>query len=183
MRRRGMTLLEVLLAVALFGALMGGLYKFYFGLLQVRSDLARNVARQEAASLLMDRMEAALGTAITQSRSGLPGLIGNENELTVSCRSVDLPGASMRDEQRWACRFDGTLVMEQEESTAVLSTDVADMQLRFFDDQWLNAFDSLTKGHLPAAVEVSLWFDAPRDEGRVPDRRRIIRLADTEPEQ
>ena len=178
-----MTLLEVLLAVALFGALMGGLYKFYFGLLQVRSELALNVGRQEAASLLMDRMEAALATAVTQSRSGLPGLLGNESELTVSCRSVDLPGASMRDEQRWTWSFDGTLIMEQEDTIAVLSADVADLQLRFLDGQWIGDFDSLMEGHLPAAVEVSLWFDAPRDAGRVPDRRRIIRLADTETEQ
>ncbi len=89
----------------------------------------------------------------------------------------------MRDEQRWTWSFDGTLIMEQEDTIAVLSADVADLQLRFLDGQWIGDFDSLMEGHLPTAVEVSLWFDAPRDAGRVPDRRRIIRLADTETEQ
>src|SRR5699024_8856954 len=60
----------------------------------------------------------------------------------------------------------------------VVSGRFSGCEFRYFDGrEWVEQFDSQSAGRLPAAVEVSLWFEGP-SEGRTPDRRRVITVPD-----
>jgi len=170
-RRRGLTLLEVLIALALIAALFGALFVFYHQLLSSR-DVAINAAARDAGiDQFFESMEAALQTCVAE------GFSGEAQRLSVVCRSVALFAggeARLRDREQRAYRFDPqsrTLALSRavEGSPAItgdLLADVGWVRFRYHDGEaWGDSFRGSGEAALPLLVEIAVWFDVPRDPG------------------
>ena len=192
-RSRGLTLIELLLALALGAVLLAAVFWFVSDLLATREQL-RTVARREAvATALFDRIEADLGGAVA-SIDDAPGVVGSATALTVLSRGVVLGGSpieSLSDLQRWDYTFDsssGLVFLARSSEAARIGEQVAfdaplgRVELRYLssggasgggsdggDDAWMNDFDSVREGGLPRAIEIRVWFHAPAEDAVAED--------------
>ncbi len=178
MRRRGFTLLEVLVALGLMAMLAGSLWAFMDNLGQTRRVSMAEAREQRSLTLLMDRLEDDLTGAIAGDASMGAGIAGSSSALAVISRGVGIPlsaeggveatRAMLTDLRTTRYRFDrgsGTIRASRvhgaggggggEEPAA---EGVGLLRLRYFDGrEWLTEFDSLKAGTLPVAIEVSIW--------------------------
>jgi len=90
-RRRGFTLLEVILAVAIAAGVLIGVLAFYQQTADLRGQLLREADRLATIRLLLDRMTADLRSARVDTESA-QGLTGTESSLQVV--RLELPPAS-----------------------------------------------------------------------------------------
>ena len=87
-RPRGFTLLEVLIAIALVGVLLGSMFAFMHELLQSRSRAMQYTARQLAAATLIDRIESDLAVCIVGDATLGAGIRGDDTQLSILSRGV-----------------------------------------------------------------------------------------------
>ena len=94
-QRRAFTLMEVLVAIALVLALVGAMSWFLHDMMAGREQIDEELARRQAASLIIDRLEQDLLTCIAGD-GRTAGVRGTETELTVLMRSVPARLAARR---------------------------------------------------------------------------------------
>ncbi len=206
--RRGLTLLEVLVAVALLVVLFGALFTFLYDTLAARARALEHTGRQLAAATLFERLERELPACLVGDRESGAGVAGDGASLKISSRGVAAAlaerGASdpevLGDLQRMEYRFDresGRIEARhlaagdgEGGAFAPLGGAVHLVRFRYHDGTaWRDSFDSLEADRLPLAVEVAIWFDGPggsQDEAAFerdsreprPDRMRVIAVPD-----
>ncbi len=201
--RRGFTLLEVLIAIALALVLSATMFVFLQDLLATRARTMEFAARQRAAATLIERLEADVATCLVgDARSGA-GVKGDAEHLRLLTRGVmtqlasrglDDPAALAdlhvveyqldRGNQRIEARKN---VAGESGAFTSLGGPIAHLRFRYLDGrQWTESFDSLALKRLPNAIEVCVWFerwpgDAPSDDSAETSRAAADDVA-TRPE-
>jgi len=178
--RHGFTLLEVLIAIAMIGALLGSMFAFMHELLQSRSRALDYTARQLAAATLIDRVESDLIACVVGDATLGAGIDGDASRLAILSRGVaahlagrGIDGGVLGDLQQAQYRFqDASRLIEVRRGTPGEGLDAMTddfvaigpafkVRFRYHDgDRWSDTFDSLAKNRLPAAVEVAVWYHA-----------------------
>jgi len=168
--RRGLTLVEVLIALGLIGVLFAALFVFHYQLLAGRDAALLAASRTAGADRLLESLEAALQTSDGGEFSG------DERSLTLTCRGVPLfarGGMRLRDRERRMYRFDpGSHRVMLERSvgegpgrSGELLAEVGRVRFRFHDgDAWQSAFRGAGDAALPVLVEVAIWYVADSDD-------------------
>lgn len=166
MRRRGFTLIEVLLAIALVSLLLASAAGMLVGLSRDRQDVERRVATISGAMGVLERLEADLMCTVVEARGLGAGIAGTASSLDVVARAANIGG----DTQRSRYSFDaggGDLLLERSGDDGATRRDVVArgveaVVFRYHDGRtWVETFDSARAGRLPVAVQVSLWMKAP----------------------
>lgn len=180
--RRGFTLLEVLLALALVAMLATGVMGFLWGLLDRRDSISKTLLDSHAGAALLERMEADILCGLAGGPGPKAGIAGTATSLKLLTRGVAIPldaaaargpaagdlqgseyifdqASGMIRARRWAGGSTGSGEFE------TLSDHVQALRLSYFDgDVWRGSFDSGAEGGLPIAIEVALWFGEPLPE-------------------
>ena len=173
----GLTLLETLVAIAIFG-----------GLLFVATSLVRDIGDSrrrtesrmrivEGATVVLDALASRLAVATVSDASGGSGIVGDSTALRVTGSGVSIRRLAMdsslsplvdRATIELQLDSDGLAISEEGSDRSTLVPDLYAVRFRYHDgSEWRDAWDSGTDG-LPVAVEARLWFD-PWTEGRYPD--------------
>lgn len=170
---RGMTLIEVLAALAILVVLSAGVVGFFFSVTARRDELARLAAQQRDTAAMLDRLEGALMLAVASAPDGSAGVRGDETSITVAMRSTmpTFDGASsiadasvlelrfQEDRARCDCVLTPLGGDAGAQREPVLEH-VERMRFRYLRGRgWESSFDSLRAGGLPGAVEVSVWLE------------------------
>lgn len=172
--RRGFSLFEIVLAIAIMLLLGGAVFGFFFELMDQRKRVEAASGMQQAAGVMLERLESDVQTVIAGSGAVGAGIRGTNDRLALLSRGVtaplqdrivalgDLQGSEWEfDEQtgelrarRWDALSDrGRGAME------VVSRDFERVRFRYHDGSgWKGTFDSSATGALPVAVEVAVWF-------------------------
>lgn len=186
--RHGFTLLEVLLSIAMIGALLGSMFAFTHELLRSRSRLLDYTARQLAAATLIDRVESDLIACVVGDAALGAGIDGDASRLAILSRGVaahlagrGIDGGVLGDLQHTEYRFqDASRLIEVRRGTPgdgldAMAGDFAaigpayKVRFRYHDgDRWSDTFDSLARNRLPGAVEVAVWYHPWPGEQQVP---------------
>ncbi len=171
--RRGFTLIEVLVGIAIGGALLAALGVFTLNLTDTRARLAEMTARVDSAEVVFSALDRALATAIVEDASLGAGVSGNESALRVVRSAVGLGGereALFAEKGVVEVRLvPGAQRLEivRDGRTAALPAPVRAMRIRYLGERgWSDAFDSGEAGVFPAGIEVSIWFG---DDGNEPE--------------
>ncbi|HWB19328.1 MAG TPA: prepilin-type N-terminal cleavage/methylation domain-containing protein [Phycisphaerales bacterium] len=207
--RRGFTLIEALVAIAISLALTGALFTYLFDVIQTRNAVVGEVAKERAAATLLDRIETELMTCVVGDARTGAGVKGSGNSLRILFRGVTVSGGdsnrgggASEDLQISEYRFlaDTREVKGHRETWRAelggvhfepLGVRIGRMRFRYFDGrQWRSSFDSVKSNALPRAVEVSLWLggddesaDTSSDEERPADRVRVVAIPDSDNSQ
>jgi prepilin-type N-terminal cleavage/methylation domain-containing protein len=207
MRRRGFTLIEVILAIALLLALSAGMLSYIWGLLASRERLVKATDQEIAAAALFEELEGDLSTTFAVDGAGAAGVEGTGSSLVVRMRGVGALAeggvSDFGDLQGCEVKFDGTALSARRLAPnaapfEMLASPVEFVQFRYFDGStWGSSFNSASTGSLPVAVEASVWFDSGAAAGagddtadgseagaerekpaRAPDRVRVMVVPD-----
>jgi prepilin-type N-terminal cleavage/methylation domain-containing protein len=211
MKRRGFTLLELIVAAILILALVGAMSAFLTDALRIRNRLSTDVERSRTADAIIAMIERGLESTFVDDPDLGAGIAGDATSLRVlhaglaSWRlGTSEPSRALEDVDAVELRFDAPsrriLLRGIDRAESVLNGEIQRLRIRYFDgSEWSESFDSRERGQLPAAVEVRLWlrpqaaFDIPAerpeldlpstaDEETPPDRIRIIAIPDAGPE-
>ncbi len=186
--RHGFTLLEVLIAIALIGALLGSMFAFMHEFLQSRARALDYTARQRAAATLIDRVESDLMACIVGDERLGAGIAGDASRLAILSRGVathlagrGLDAGVLGDLQQSEYRcLDATRLIEVRRGTPrpgrrTMTDDFVSIgpafkvRFRYHDgDGWSDSFDSLASNRLPRAVEVAVWYHPWPGERQTP---------------
>ena len=178
--RHGFTLLEVLIAIAMIGALLGSMFTFMHELLRSRSRALDYTARQLAAATLIDRLESDLMACVVGDARLGAGIDGDASRLAILSRGVaahlagrGIDAGVLGDLQQAEYRFqDASRQIEVRRRTPGEGLDTMTddfvaigpafkVRFRYHDgDGWSDTFDSLASNRLPGAVEVAVWYHA-----------------------
>ncbi|MCH2132661.1 MAG: prepilin-type N-terminal cleavage/methylation domain-containing protein [Phycisphaerales bacterium] len=180
MTRHGLTLLEVLIALALGLVLMGSVTTFAWSQLSSRDQVLEAANSRRSLTLAIDRLEQDLISVVAGTSDGQPGVAGDATSVTLFARGVspswtDDPTTMIGDLHRLVLSFDtgsGQLEMNRSpwiggeaDRPSVLPGMFQDLRFRYFDgDQWQDQWDSLARGRLPVAVEIAAWYGRPEVE-------------------
>jgi len=92
--RRGFSILEVLLGIALVLALSAALGSFLWGLMDRRDVLVAGSVREAGVDLLFDEMESCLTATFVVNAHGDAGIAGAPGRLAVRGRGVPMSGGA-----------------------------------------------------------------------------------------
>jgi prepilin-type N-terminal cleavage/methylation domain-containing protein len=175
--RRGFTLVELVIGIALVLVLVATSSSFFFELLGAREQITRINRRQVAVNTLIERVERDLMTSLVGDPQVGAGVRGDEAQITILARAVPAGLAERgteaqvvfadleRAEYRFgAGRLRGRRAVlgdaRRAPQPADLGADVGRVRFRFHDgDRWRSSFDSLREDRLPHAVEIAVWFE------------------------
>lgn len=175
--RRAFSLIELLVAVALIGAIASAMTFFTWRLIERRDRLTAMVQRQQGLAVLLGHIEADLLTCVA-AEGAAPGVSGTGESLRLLSRGVGLVagpgGPDLSDLQGTEYRFSGGRVTGRRWAGASASASLGEdeivagvgrIRFRYFDrGAWRASFDAAKEGRLPAAIEVAVWYDAPPSE-------------------
>lgn len=137
--------------------------------------------RDRGIATMIERLEMDVLGAVASDPQHRPGIVGDATTLVVTSRAIT-PHLAARvdnapafaDAQRLEVRYieaQRTLQMRRDALLAspegranfsTLATDLGRVQFRYHDGaRWRETFDAAADGGLPAAIEVSMWFDDP----------------------
>lgn len=208
MKRRGFTILEVLIGLSLLIVLVAGAYGLLLQLHTRQQEVARLAARNTIGTTIVDAVERAVLTCVADAGADGPGISLTDSTLRLVYRdlSPDLPPT----DDAFSSRARLAVIHHTDTRTAEVTvthgaraptTTIANIErLRFRahdGDDWIEEFDSRAAGRLPVAIEVAVWFAAPgaapavedddaADEPRAwrePDRLRVIAVFDCAAEE
>jgi len=187
--RRGLTLIEMLLAIALTLALMGSMFAFYFNVLSSRSVIIEHMRQQQAATTLISWIDSDLATCVAGDATIGAGVKGDSTNLRVLTRGIaarvaahgaddpevfsDLQLAEYRfnanelriEGRRAPTVFTGTNASSEGSQFSSLDGTIHHLRFRYFSNgQWQDSFNSLQADRLPAAVEIALWLNPVSDD-------------------
>ena len=182
MKCRGMTLLEVLIAITLGLVLLGSVTSFAWSQLSSRKQVLEAADARRSVTLVIDRLEQDLISAVAGTSDGEPGIKGDTSSITVFSRGVapswtDDPATMIGDLHRLIVSFTsptGRVEMNrsplgEDDRPAILPGTLSDLRLRYFDGEaWQNSWNSLERGGLPVAVEIACWYGRPAEEDNDP---------------
>ncbi|MEY3027358.1 MAG: prepilin-type N-terminal cleavage/methylation domain-containing protein [Phycisphaerales bacterium] len=197
-RRRGFSLLEAMVGVAIAVALLSALALFTTNLGDTRARLARLSREIECTEALFTALERGCATAVVASPSLGSGVSGDATTLRFVRAAVGLgndgrPAFSGESEVSIAFDTSGRRISIVRGTLAdTLSAPVRRMRIRYLAERgWEDSFDSGAEQSFPVGIEVALWFDrgeaiddAVRDDPDAdalplseppPDRRRFFR--------
>lgn len=205
LQRRGFTLLEVIVGLAIIAALVGALSGFLVQLSDARARLTTTVERVECADAVFSLVDRALATAVVADPQFGAGVGGNESTLRIVRSGVGLGQGDaplFADRERCEVRMlegAGRIEIARGDRRDIIEVPVRALRIRYLSERgWRDAFDSSEDGAFPVGIEVSLWFgeETPRDreissdevldvlDTRVsealagaPDRQRFFRIA------
>ena len=172
--RRGFTLLEVLVVLALVGMLAGSVVGFLWELWGRRDALMRASADAQAGSAVVERMESDMLSGLAGDQSAGAGVAGTATTLKMLTRGVDVPvngkGSTSGDLQASEYQINGGVLKARRWNIGGTTPEfetvcdhVEAARIRYFDGkEWQASYDSLKAGGLPVAVEVALWFGTPK---------------------
>lgn len=174
-RRRGFTLLELIVAAMLILALVAAMALFLMDALRIRARVAEATDRARAADVLVSAIGQALETTLVEDPRLGAGIQGDATSLSVlraglaSWRlGTNDRSRAMEEVDRIHVRFDRgarrIAIGRGEMQPSLLPGTIDRVRFRYFDGQlWRSEFDSVRVGRLPVAVEVALWL-RPRAE-------------------
>ena len=170
--RRGFTLAETLVAIAVLSALVGAVFGFMGGLAQRRDTLERMTEDAAAGDSLFRNLEGDIATCVAGAPGAGAGIAGDAQSLRLLSRSglID-PAVEGIELVRAEYRFDAagrsvTVVRRGARGGAgggseVVSRRVGLLRFRYLTaGQWRERFDSAAAGGLPVAIELAVWFGA-----------------------
>jgi prepilin-type N-terminal cleavage/methylation domain-containing protein len=177
-KRRAFTLLELLVSIGIIAALVGSMFGYLLNIQSSRDRLLERGKTSHAMTVLIDRLESRLATALVGDSKFGSGLKGDAVSIAILSRGVlasggvDTPSlaAILADLQRTEVRFDerGRSVQVRESPVGTESADgeletmdaiVHRLRFRYHDGrEWVDEFDSMQAGRLPTAVEVAIWL-------------------------
>lgn len=195
--RRGFTLLEVIVTVAIVAVLAGGMLAFLNDVNARQRFLGEESQRARGVSAFFEALENDLATTAAFDPVHGAGLRGDETRLRVLSRGVGVGGAeglevSGETRVREFSLAGGVLRIGE----TVAAERIGRVRFRYHDGSaWRSSFDSSSAGGLAAAVEVSIWHervtaspvplsefedeDAPAAEAEeAPDRVRVLAVFD-----
>jgi len=201
--RRGFSLLEAIVGVAIATAFVAAIAVFASNLGDTRARLGRAAAELETADAVFAEVERACATAVVDDGRLGAGISGNESSLSLVRCAVGLGEGRdelLSDRSMVRVEFDGArgrIALGRGSLRDELPAPVRAMRVRYLDDDgWVDSFDSAESGVFPALLEVAIWFErgavdaetvpetaaedtkdaAPAAESRA-DRVRVFRIA------
>lgn len=165
--RRGLTLLEVVLALGLLAVVGSLLSAFVFDLDRNGTVLGAQARRVADCSVLFDRLELAVQTAVVQTPGGEAGVTIEDGSLAiVSTRDRSAPATTPGGDAfvTLRCRdtSEGIRLTEQaggSEPVEGLVLPGSKVAFRAHDGEvWRDAYDSAGAGSMPSMIEVSVWY-------------------------
>lgn len=192
--RRGFSLLEAIVGVAIAAAFLSAIAVFLVNLGDTRTRLARISREIESAEVVFSSLSRACATAVVDGGGAGTGIAGNETSLRIVRSAVSLGndgGAPFDDLALISVSFDsgsGRMALSRGSGVNMLAAPVRAMRIRYLDERgWQDAFDSRDSGGFPVGIEVSIWFargddadvadeDAPDPTVAPPDRTRFFRV-------
>lgn len=193
-RRRGFSLLEAIVGVAIAAAFLSAIAVFLVNLGDTRTRLARMSREIESAEVVFSSLSRACATAVVDGGGVGTGISGNETSLRIVRSAVSLGndgGAPFGDLAPVSVSFDsgsGRMTLSRGGGASMLAAPVRAMRIRYLDERgWQDAFDSRDSGGFPVGIEVSIWFargdaaeegdeGAPDPAAAPPDRTRFFRV-------
>ena len=88
MTRRGLTLLEVLIALSLGIVLLGSVTTFAWSQLNSRDRILAAAHAQRSLTLVIDRLEQDLVSVIAGTSDGLAGIRGSRDSIVIHARGL-----------------------------------------------------------------------------------------------
>ena len=211
--RRGayaFTIMEVLVGLALTALLLGAVVSLVAELGRQRTLITANWRSSRGADAVLDRLERDIAFAIVGDNQRGAGVRGSEDSLTLLSRGVwvgtgpdlaSLPAPEYGDLTRIEYRsapsgssgggvaVSESLVAASAPQRSGTIADSVSLHFRYFDrGTWLTEFDSLRRGRLPMAIEVTIWDGATAGEAAaersgaapvaMPARVRVIAIPD-----
>jgi prepilin-type N-terminal cleavage/methylation domain-containing protein len=177
MRRKGFTLLEVLIAVGITGVLVSSLGLFVSQIAATRKFVHTRAQRDAEITTVFDALEDALATSVARAHDGGPGISGDLLSIEVSFDGTTVqramggsPERVLLPAGRVTISFDsssGLFSIERDgKSSSTFEGAIFAARFRYFDGQlWHDAWDSVAMDGLPVAVECATWFKPwPDDE-------------------
>lgn len=172
---RGLTLVEVLLALTLALVLLGTVFVFVQDLIRARERMESAARRERAVDAFIDALEQAISTCVLESAegafSGTPAACAIRSASTDPMRLFAADGTPFPATVGASFGFeasDGSLRVRRgaspEES---LPAKVFALRLRYHDGlEWVDSFDAAERRRLPAAIEVCVWMTPWPDAAR-----------------
>lgn len=185
--RRGFSLLEALVGVAIATAFLGAIAIFTTNLGDSRARLARSSREIEAAEAVFTAVESACACAVVSGGAQGAGIVGNETSVRIVRSAIGLgdDGQQIFSELgATAISFDSgsrRISVRRSGSLDMVAAPVREMRVRYLAvDGWQDAFDTSEGVGFPVGIEVSIWYDRGGD-GEVggdppPDRTRFFRV-------
>ena len=179
-RRRGFTLIEVLVALGITLVLVSSLSLFVSQVSGTRTRVRDRSMREAAATTVLDALDDALGTCIARRSDGTSGITGDEGSISIAFDTATVQrafGASpeqvLSPGDLVAIEFSpgsgGFSLARDGDSMRELDPRFFATRFRYHDGlAWRSRWDALQMGGLPHAVECSIWFE-PWPDGIVPD--------------
>ncbi len=165
-RRRGFSLLEAIVSVAIAVALLGALAVFTTNLSEARQRLAQLTDRLECADAVFQLCDKAFATAVVDDGQLGAGISGSESSLRIVSSHIGTGGEGgslLGDRESHTIEFDASarrVIIVHGEHRDVLATAVRSLRVRYLtSDGWVDSFDSAEHGIFPVGVELSMWFE------------------------
>ncbi|CAG0950860.1 hypothetical protein PHYC_00193 [Phycisphaerales bacterium] len=187
--KRGFTLIEVIVAIALILALSMSIFSFGWAMLHRREWFLMECAGDAAAEAMCDELEDDLATTSVIDGSGNAGIEGTGESIVVRARGVRRGGASLAEDTGCEFRFDvasGALHGRRLDGASADSVvgKLGRVRLRYWDGrEWQDSFNSARAGRLPAMVEVRFWRSGAGGEDEetwgLADRTRVMVVPDS----
>lgn len=169
--KRGFTLLEVMVGLAIIAALVGALSGFLINLNDARARLTTTVERVECADAVFALVDRALATAVVVDPQFGAGVGGNESTLRVVRSGVGLGQGDaplLDDRERCEVRFlasAGRIEISRGDRRDIIDVPVRTVRIRYLSERgWRDAFDSRDDGAFPVGIEISIWFGEDNTE-------------------
>jgi general secretion pathway protein J len=170
--RRGLTLLELLVALSMAAVLSLALYAALAAAFEMREAVARQTQGATAATIAIEVLAADFANAQAYSPSGEPAFFGEATSVEVVALLSGPPTPGLPDDAVRRVRLflqDDRLIRTQERNVfsldteappeQILLTGVQDLRLRYLgQEDWLDVWDGI-EAELPRAVEITLTLD------------------------